>query len=86
MIELSLECTNDDIRLVDGSTNREGRVEVCVDGYWGTVCGEGWGETEASLVCSKLGFPRLCELKFRLKNSLQITLLTPRCYNYSSIW
>ena len=40
-----------------GSTNREGRVEVCVDGRWGTVCGEGWGDTEAGLVCARLGFP-----------------------------
>ena len=41
-----------------GSTNREGRVEVCVDGQRGTVCGEGWGDTEAGLVCARLGFPR----------------------------
>ena len=45
------------MRLVDGFTYREGRVEVCVDGRWGTVCGEGWGDTEAGLVCARLGFP-----------------------------
>ena len=45
------------MRLVGGLTNREGRVEVCLDGRWGTVCGEGWGETEAGLVCSTMGFP-----------------------------
>ena len=43
---------------------REGRVEVCVDGRWGTVCGEGWGDTEAGLVCARLGFP--AEGKFQL--------------------
>ena len=43
---------------------REGRVEVCVDGRWGTVCGEGWGNTEAGLVCARLGFP--AEGKFQL--------------------
>ena len=42
---------------MDGSTHREGRVEACVNGRWGTVCGEGWGDTEAGLVCGKLGFP-----------------------------
>ena len=33
-----LACTDGNLRLVGGSTNRESRVEVCVDGYWGTVC------------------------------------------------
>ena len=50
-------CTGGEMRLVDGFTYREGRVEVCVDGRWGTVCGEGWGDTEAGLVCARLGFP-----------------------------
>ena len=52
------DCTNEAMRLVSGPSNREGRVEVCVDGRWGTVCGEGWGDTEAGLVCASLGFPR----------------------------
>ena len=49
------------MRLVSGLSNREGRVEVCVDGRWGTVCGEGWGDTEAGLVCARLGFPATSE-------------------------
>ena len=39
-----------------GSTNREGRVEVCVDGRWGTVCNNSQ-EGIAGAVCSQLGFP-----------------------------
>ena len=38
-----------------GSTNREGRVEVCVDGRWRAVCGDGWNQEQAGLLCSKLG-------------------------------
>ncbi len=30
-------CTKAEIRLVGGASDREGRVEVCVDGRWGTV-------------------------------------------------
>ena len=43
-------------RLIDGSTNREGKVEVCVDGRWGTVCNNSQ-ERIAGAVCSQLGFP-----------------------------
>ncbi len=46
------------VRLVGGSTPWEGRVEVCSDGRWGTVCGEGWTERDAGHVCSRLGYPR----------------------------
>ncbi|XP_064397179.1 deleted in malignant brain tumors 1 protein-like isoform X3 [Halichondria panicea] len=51
-------CTNGTLRLVGGSTDREGRVEVCVGGRWGTVCGDGWTDREAGLVCSRLGYPQ----------------------------
>ena len=50
-------CVEGEIRLVGGSTIREGRVEVCMDGRWGTVCGEGWGDIQAGLICSTMGFP-----------------------------
>ena len=32
----------------------EGRVEICIDGFWGTVCDSGWGQEEAMVVCRQL--------------------------------
>ena len=45
------------VRLVDGRWSEEGRVEVCVRGYWTTVCDGMWDYREAVVVCNQLGFP-----------------------------
>ena len=52
---------NGDVQLVDGDPNsngREGRVEMCINGVWGTVCDDFWGDEEAAVVCNHLGFGR----------------------------
>ena len=43
------------VKLVDGSSHNEGRVEVYYNGRWGTVCNDGWNDNYASLVCTQLG-------------------------------
>ena len=39
-----------------GQNKFEGHVEVCDSGDWRTVCGDTWGEKEATVVCRQIGF------------------------------
>ena len=50
------KCSDGDIRLVNGRLSSEGRVEICFNGRWGTICDDLWGPEEARVVCRQQGF------------------------------
>nr|XP_054761420.1 soluble scavenger receptor cysteine-rich domain-containing protein SSC5D-like [Lytechinus pictus] len=45
-----------DVRIVNGLTPREGRVEIRLNGVWGTICDEYLSFNDAIVVCRSLGF------------------------------
>ena len=58
-------CSDGDVRLVGGSDEYEGRVEVCINQAWGTVCSgqyswrNYWGTVDGQVVCRQLRHQQL---------------------------
>ncbi|KAI2658318.1 Neurotrypsin [Labeo rohita] len=50
-------CRNPDraVRLAGGSSSKSGRLEVYLNGQWGSVCDTHWTDRDASVVCRQLG-------------------------------
>ena len=43
-----------ELRLVGGENVREGRVEICFNQAWGTICNEEYGHTDREMICSQV--------------------------------
>ena len=54
-------CTNRELRLTNGSSSNGARVEMCIQGEWGTIADYGWSRREARVVCRQLGYEPGCE-------------------------
>ena len=49
-------CQDGNIRLARGSYNNIGRIDLCVNDAWATVCSNSFDSKDASVVCRQLGY------------------------------
>ena len=47
-------CTEGEVRLAGGANYTEGRVEICLNNQWGTICSSNWNNSESVVVCKQL--------------------------------
>ena len=53
---LSVPCVNGSVRLAGSPWSYQGRVEVCVNNTWGTICVNFWDANDTAVICRQLGF------------------------------
>ena len=57
-------CSNGDTRLEDGDSQFAGRLEVCLNGLWGTVCDGFFSDVDAAVACKSLNLPSESESNY----------------------
>ena len=56
-IEAPVNCTEGEIRLYGGSKPNEGKLHMCINKAWGTVClNSYWSNNDANVACHELGY------------------------------
>ena len=50
----SIACQDGTVVLVNGTASNMGRVEICNNQTYGTICDDFWNELDAAVVCRQL--------------------------------
>ena len=49
-------CNEGSVRLVNGTVEKEGRLEICNNGIWGGICSYGFSESDGYVACKQMGY------------------------------
>ena len=68
-------CNHGDLRLGERSNDTEelfsqGRLEICINGGWGTICDNRFSRSDAQVACSQLEYDDTGQLDFSVKSAL----------------
>ena len=62
LLSFAAPCTDGQLRLAGSNVGNEGRVEICLNNEWGTICDDGWSTNDANVACGVLGFANTGEI------------------------
>ena len=79
-------CTHHgDVGLVGGETSNEGRVVICLNGTWVSVCDSSWSVRESTVVCRQLTGELNPSKKFAQEISFIVLLHNVFFFYYSDL-
>ena len=53
---LQEDCTNGNLRLDNSQSENSGRIEICMNRAWGTICDNNWHTQDNAVACRQLGY------------------------------
>ena len=83
----STKVYNPGIRLVDGTSYINGRIELERNGQWGAICGNRWTNENTKVACRQLGFLGVTRYHFDAASSGSVLIGNVRCSgDEESLW
>ena len=68
-------CNDGDMRLVNGTTVAEGRVELCYNNRWGTVCDNRWTKNSTAVACRHVGFSEIADRELNISSMVATSMI-----------
>ena len=79
------ECIDGSLRLVGSDDPTQGRVEICHNNVWGTVCENSWNDIDAAVVCRQLNFTGTVQVILYTVNEMLLNNLHSSILHYSTL-